>query len=149
MNILNLYHSQTGNTEKLALRIGHTAEALGHTVATLRAEKELDIGIISFDFVFAGYVLNVLPPDLRKITACAIQQLTNPKTGTIILGLRDDQSAVKSSWQKAWDGFITPTRTFQTFYPNSEISQAQIQKLFLGWAPKRLGRGTWLLKPTD
>jgi hypothetical protein len=54
MNILNLYHSQTGNTEKLALRIGHTAEALGHTVATLRAEKELDIDIISFDFVFAG-----------------------------------------------------------------------------------------------
>jgi multimeric flavodoxin WrbA len=54
MHILNLYYSQTGNTEKIALRIAQTAESLGHTVVTLQAAKELAVDLLAYDFIFIG-----------------------------------------------------------------------------------------------
>ena len=54
MRILNLYHSQTGNTEKIALRIADTATRLGHTVDTLAAAKELEVDLLGYDFFFVG-----------------------------------------------------------------------------------------------
>jgi hypothetical protein len=54
MRILNLYHSQTGNTEKIARRIAETATSLGHTVDTLQAEKELESDLLEYDFFFVG-----------------------------------------------------------------------------------------------
>lgn len=54
MNILNLYYSQTGNTQKIAETIASALEAEGHRLTTVRAEKHLDIDLLSFDFIFAG-----------------------------------------------------------------------------------------------
>lgn len=54
MKVLNLYHSQTGNTEKIALRIEQTLTRSGHDVTTLQAAKDLVVDILDFEFVFAG-----------------------------------------------------------------------------------------------
>ena len=54
MKILNLYHSQTGNTKKIALRIAEIAKNLGHSIDTLQAAKELEPDLLQYDFFFAG-----------------------------------------------------------------------------------------------
>jgi len=55
MNVLNLYFSSTGNTEKVALRITETVQALGHRVDTLKITgKDMEVDILQYDFVFAG-----------------------------------------------------------------------------------------------
>jgi len=55
MNILNLYFSATGNTEKVALRIEKTVQELGHEVKTVKVTGEaIDLEILTYDFVFAG-----------------------------------------------------------------------------------------------
>jgi multimeric flavodoxin WrbA len=55
MEILNLYFSETGNTEKVAIRIQETVRELGHKVDTLKiTDKDQDIDILKYDFVFAG-----------------------------------------------------------------------------------------------
>jgi hypothetical protein len=54
MRILNLYHSQTGNTKKIALRIAETARSLGHSIDTLQAAKDLEVDVLAYDFYFAG-----------------------------------------------------------------------------------------------
>ena len=55
MNVLNLYFSSTGNTEKVALKIEETVRELGHKVNTLRiTKKDMEIEILDYDFVFVG-----------------------------------------------------------------------------------------------
>lgn len=55
MNVLNLYFSSTGNTEKVALKIQDAARALGHNVETVKATSEnVDVDILKFDFIFIG-----------------------------------------------------------------------------------------------
>jgi len=54
MKILNLYHSQTGNTEMIARRIAATLTDAGHQADTVKAEKGLDIDILQYDFLFVG-----------------------------------------------------------------------------------------------
>jgi hypothetical protein len=55
MEILNLYFSETGNTEKVAIRIEDTVRGLGHKVDTLKiTDKDQNIDILKYDFVFAG-----------------------------------------------------------------------------------------------
>ena len=54
MRILNLYYSQTGNTEKIARAIAETLQALGHAVDTVVAAKGLSVDLLAYDFVFAG-----------------------------------------------------------------------------------------------
>jgi menaquinone-dependent protoporphyrinogen IX oxidase len=55
MEVLNLYYSATGNTQKVAERIHEAAEALGHRVNTVRVkEKVTDVDILDYDFVFVG-----------------------------------------------------------------------------------------------
>lgn len=54
MQILNLYYSQTGNTEKIARTIAETLQGLGHAADTLAAAKELSVDFLSYDFIFAG-----------------------------------------------------------------------------------------------
>jgi flavodoxin len=54
MRILNLYYSQTGNTQQIALRIAETAISLGHSVDTLQAAKELEPDMLAYDFFFVG-----------------------------------------------------------------------------------------------
>lgn len=55
MNVLNLYFSSTGNTEKVAQKIEKTGQELGHKVNTLRiTNKDTKIEILDYDFVFLG-----------------------------------------------------------------------------------------------
>ncbi len=57
MKILNIYYSATGNTEKIANVISETAKKEEHEVETIRITKEssdIDIELLSYDFVFAG-----------------------------------------------------------------------------------------------
>ncbi len=55
MKVLNLYFSSTGNTEKVALRIGKTVQELGHSADTLKITSEdANVDILKYDFVFAG-----------------------------------------------------------------------------------------------
>ena len=55
MNVLNLYFSSTGNTEKVALKIEKTVQELGHNVNTLKVTKQhKEIEILDYDFVFVG-----------------------------------------------------------------------------------------------
>ena len=55
MNVLNLYFSSTGNTEKVASRIKETARELGHYIDSIKiASKEIELDIITYDFVFIG-----------------------------------------------------------------------------------------------
>ncbi|UCF92111.1 MAG: flavodoxin family protein [Desulfobacterales bacterium] len=55
MNVLNLYFSSTGNTEKVALRIQDTIQELGHQVKTIKiTRKDTKVEILQYDFVFVG-----------------------------------------------------------------------------------------------
>jgi len=55
MNVLNLYFSSTGNTEKVALKIEDTVRELGHNVETMKVTSgNMDVDILKFDFVFVG-----------------------------------------------------------------------------------------------
>jgi len=54
MKILNLYYSQTGNTEQFAKTFEKALSAAGHTVDTVQACKELGIDLLAYDFIFAG-----------------------------------------------------------------------------------------------
>jgi flavodoxin len=55
MNVLNLYFSSTGNTEKVALRIEKTVQELGHNVETSKITRnDIQVDILRYDLVFAG-----------------------------------------------------------------------------------------------
>jgi len=55
MKILNVYYSLTGNTEKVALKIGEAAQESGHSVETLKiARSDTVLDVLDFDYVFAG-----------------------------------------------------------------------------------------------
>lgn len=55
MNVLNLFFSSTGNTEKVALKIEQTIQELGHKVETVKADRDdVDVDVLEYDFVFVG-----------------------------------------------------------------------------------------------
>lgn len=55
MNVLNLYFSSTGNTEKVALKIRDAVRELGHNVETVKVtDGNIDVDVLKFDFIFAG-----------------------------------------------------------------------------------------------
>jgi flavodoxin len=55
MNVLNMYFSSTGNTEKVALKIGETIQALGHKLDTLEVTtKDVEVDVLNYDYVFVG-----------------------------------------------------------------------------------------------
>jgi hypothetical protein len=55
MNILNYYYSSSGNTKKVGLKIDETVRKLGHNIDTIQiTNKDVDIDILKYDFVFAG-----------------------------------------------------------------------------------------------
>ena len=55
MNILNLYFSFAGNTEKVALKIQETIRELGHNVETIEITRgDIEVDILKYDFVFFG-----------------------------------------------------------------------------------------------
>ncbi len=54
MRILNLYHTTTGNTLKVAERINQTLLDLGHKLDAVQTGREPEIDILEYDLVFAG-----------------------------------------------------------------------------------------------
>jgi len=54
MNLLNLYFSTTGNTEKVAKQIEKAAKEGGHQVDTFKVKKETDVDLLHYDFLFIG-----------------------------------------------------------------------------------------------
>jgi flavorubredoxin len=55
MKVLNLYFSATGNTEKVAMRIGEAVQEIGREVDTLKVTgKDIEIDILNYDFVIVG-----------------------------------------------------------------------------------------------
>ena len=54
MKILNLYYSQTGNTEKIAKKIAWVLADMEHDVDTIKAEKGLKIDFLQYNFLFVG-----------------------------------------------------------------------------------------------
>jgi hypothetical protein len=55
MNILNIYFSSTGNTEKVALKIQETLIESVHNVETLKITSEDDsVDVLKYDLVFVG-----------------------------------------------------------------------------------------------
>jgi flavodoxin len=55
MNVLNLYFTSTGNTEKVALQIQDTVRELGHNVKTVKVTSgDMNVDVLKFDFVFVG-----------------------------------------------------------------------------------------------
>ncbi len=55
MNVLNLYFSSTGNTEKVAKRIEKSVQELGHKVETVKiTSKDIKVDILQYEFVFVG-----------------------------------------------------------------------------------------------
>ncbi len=65
MNVLNLYFSSTGNTEKVAIKIQDTIMELGHKVETVKVTSgDMDVDVLKFDFAFVGSgVYGQLPGD--------------------------------------------------------------------------------------
>lgn len=54
-NVLNLYFSSTGNTEKVAFKIEDTVRGLGHNVVTVKVTSgDVDVDVLKFDLVFVG-----------------------------------------------------------------------------------------------
>jgi hypothetical protein len=63
MNVLNLYFTSTGNTEKVAMSIGETAQDLGHKVDTVKITTEdIEVDILDYEFVFVGSGVYALLP---------------------------------------------------------------------------------------
>jgi flavodoxin len=54
MKVLNIYFSATGNTVKLADRITATVEKLGHQIDTMKITGDLEVDLLSYDFIFVG-----------------------------------------------------------------------------------------------
>jgi hypothetical protein len=55
MNVLNLYFSSTGNTEKVAFKIRDTVRELGHKVETVKVTSgDIDVDVLKYNFVFVG-----------------------------------------------------------------------------------------------
>ena len=101
--------------------------------------------ISSFDFVLVIYVLNVVPRDFRTLIAKTAQSLLKNPDGFIVLGVRDDFSAIQPSWEEYSDGFITSSNTFQSFFKNNKSGRRRIEALFPKMQAHSLGRGGWLL----
>lgn len=55
LKVLNLYYSMSGNTEKVAKKIGEAVKGLGLEVNTVKVtKKETELDILQYDFVFVG-----------------------------------------------------------------------------------------------
>ena len=54
MKVLNLYHSTTGNTAKVAETINDTVRKLGYEIDAVKARKDLELDLLAYDVIFAG-----------------------------------------------------------------------------------------------
>ncbi len=90
MDILNLYFSTTGNTERVASRIEETVRSLGHSVDTIRVTGETaDVDFPRYDFVFVGSgvyqwlpgkaLMDLLSTSCRRYVAAGVVQPASPR----------------------------------------------------------------------
>ncbi len=106
---------------------------------------ELDPKIASLDYVLLIYVLNVVPPEIRKIIANTAKKMVENNHGFIVLGVRDDFDAIQCTWRPYKDGFITQSNTFQCFFENNEIGAKKMEELFPDMRAYSMGRGAWII----
>jgi len=99
----------------------------------------------SVDYVLLFYVLNILPPQERQIIAQTVTKCLDPKSGKIIIALREDEYSIQDSWQKWEDGFITTNKTFQIIPSKNKENEKKIRLLFPEYKIERIGRGTFQL----
>lgn len=85
MKILNLYYSQTGNTEKNAHRISSALKNSGHETNIIKAEKNLKIDLLSYDFIFAGSGVYQWLPGKPMLDFLRNQRKENSDKGNINL----------------------------------------------------------------
>jgi len=83
MKILNLYHSQTGNTKEIALRISSALKNSNHEVILLQAEKNLKIDLLDYDFIFAGSGVYQWLPGKPMLDFLRNQRKENAEAGNI------------------------------------------------------------------
>lgn len=87
MKILNLYFSSTGNTEKVAARIGDTAQALGHSLDTVKiTDKDVKMDILKYDMIFVGSGVYAQLPGNALIDLFRAQIQKYAKAGVITAG---------------------------------------------------------------
>lgn len=96
-----------------------------------------------FDLVVCNYVLNIIVRTDREQVISDLKQFI--KNGAkVLIGVRQDRSAVKDNWIPFQDGFISTRPTFQKFF-----SAREIKELFSDVAKVEIldSRGTYLLTP--
>lgn len=54
MKVLNLYFSSTGNTAKVAKKIEAALHESGHQVETMKVTSNLEVDVLTYDYVFLG-----------------------------------------------------------------------------------------------
>lgn len=55
LNVLNLYYTLSGNTEKVANRIEKTVQSLGHEIDTVRVTSDTsNVDLLEYELVFNG-----------------------------------------------------------------------------------------------
>jgi len=54
VKIINLYFSSSGHTARVADRITATVKLLGYPIDTMKITGDLDVDLLSYDFVFVG-----------------------------------------------------------------------------------------------
>lgn len=97
-----------------------------------------------FDIILLNYVLNVVTLAERKIIAEMAVKLLQP-AGKILVGVREDETAIKSNWLKFEDGYITPKKTFQSFFIKNCSGFQKLKQLFPQMNLRKIGRGIWLI----
>ena len=83
MKILNMYFSSTGNTEKIATRIGETAQAEGHQVDTTKISEDMEVELLDYDLIFAGSGVYEWLPGQPVIKAFSQLRKNSVKTGKL------------------------------------------------------------------
>jgi hypothetical protein len=97
-----------------------------------------------FDVILLNYVLNVVTLAERNIIAETAVRLLQP-TGKILVGVREDEDAIKLDWLKFEDGFITPKKTFQSFFNKNSNGLQKLKQLFPKMKLQKIGRGIWVI----
>ena len=99
-----------------------------------------------FDIVTCIFVLNVVVERERVIIADQLLHLMKPTSGKIIIGVREDWTAVKNTWVPYDDGYINPSGTFQSFFhPVHNFGQKKLHRIFPNNRVVRIRRGIWLI----
>lgn len=113
-----------------------------HSVRTISPSNPSE----RFDIAFCSYVLNVLTPRDRYLTAQLLKKLAGPESGIIVVGVREDKGAVRENWREYEDGYITGSGSFQCFFSNDDKIDRKLIHVFGSLEINRIGRSTYIVR---